>query len=115
MHELSICTALIEEAQKEVRRSGRTGRIRRIDLTVGRLSGVSCDSLRFAFDLLAPGTDMEDARVVITEPKATCYCRTCHARVEIDDYVMQCPECLGGNIAIEGGRDLLLDSIEIED
>ena len=115
MHDLSIVEALIEQAQKEVRRSGRAGRIRRLDLTIGRLSGVSCDSVRFAFDLLAPGTDMEDVRVVIAEPKATCYCRTCNTRVEIDAYVMQCPECAGGNIAIEGGRDLMLESIEIED
>jgi hydrogenase nickel incorporation protein HypA/HybF len=115
MHELSIVEALIEQAQREVKRAGQDGRIRRLDLVIGRLSGVHCESIRFAFDLLAPGTPLEGARLQITQPKATCCCRTCRARVEIDEVVVQCPECASGEVTIEGGRDLLLQSIELGD
>jgi hydrogenase nickel incorporation protein HypA/HybF len=87
----------------------------RLELGIGRLSGVHSDSVRFAFGLLAPGTRVENAEIEIQEPKAVCNCRACNARVEIDDLVVQCPRCASGDITIEGGRELMLQSIEIED
>ncbi len=115
MHEVYICEALIEQVQREVDRCGESGRIRRLDLSVGRLSGVSCDSLRFAFELLSPDTLVADAELHISEPQATCRCRTCNAQVEIDELTVRCPACGSMQITLEGGRDLLLQSIEIED
>ena len=55
MHELSIAEALIEQVSEELKRAGQTGAVKRVELAVGRLSGVHCDCLRFAFGLLAPG------------------------------------------------------------
>ena len=115
MHELSIVDALIDQTRTEIENTGQTGRVLRLDLTIGRLSGVYCDSIRFAFDLLSKGTPLEGAELHITEPKASCLCHACDARVEIDEFVEQCPECGGGDVSINGGRQLLLQSIEIED
>ncbi len=115
MHELSIVEALIEQVQREVQRSGHHGRIMSLDLSIGRLSGVNAKSLRFAFELLAPGTLVEGADVRIAEPRAVCKCRACKTRVEIEDLVIECPRCGSGEISIEGGRDLMLQSIEVEE
>lgn len=115
MHELSIVEALIEQVHREVERAGHRGRILQLDLIVGRLSGVSCDSIRFAFELLSPGTPLEGAQVQIAEPRATCHCHGCGVRVEIDELTITCPRCGGMEVSIEGGRELLLQSIEIED
>ncbi len=115
MHEMSIIEALIEQTRQEVERAGERGRVRRLDLTIGRLSGVSCDSIRFAFELLTPGTPLQEAELHIREPRATCRCHGCGARVEIDDLTLECPRCGGVEVSIEGGRELMLDSIEIED
>ena len=87
MHELSIVDALIEQVGREVHRSGHRGKVLGIEVNIGRLSGVNCDSVRFAFDLLAPGTMVEGSKIVINEIKATCHCHTCNARMEIDDLV----------------------------
>jgi hydrogenase nickel incorporation protein HypA/HybF len=115
MHELSIVEALIEQVRRELQRAEQRGRVRRLELSIGRLSGVNCESVRFAFGLLAPGTLVENADVTIRRPRARCRCRACNARTEIDDLVIQCPQCGSTEIAIEGGRELLLQSIEIED
>ena len=115
MHELSIVDALIEQVGREVHRSGQSGKVRGIELSIGRLSGVNCDSVRFAFELLAPGTLVEGAEIVIHEVKAACRCQTCNARVEIDDLVFKCPKCASDAVIIEGGRDLMLQSINVED
>jgi hydrogenase nickel incorporation protein HypA/HybF len=115
MHELSIVEALIEQVRRELQQAGQPGRVRRLELSIGRLSGVNCDSVRFAFGLLSPGTLVENAEVTIDEPKAACHCRVCNAKTEIDDLVVQCPRCGSTEVSIEGGRELLLQSIEIED
>jgi hydrogenase nickel incorporation protein HypA/HybF len=115
MHELSIVEALIEQVGEELDRVGQSGRVVRLELSIGRLSGVASESVRFAFGLLAPGTRVEEAEIVIHQPKAVCCCRACHAEAEIDDLVVQCPQCGSSDIVIEGGRELVLQSIDVED
>ena len=99
----------------QVDRSGHDGRVVQLDIAVGRLSGVNVDSIRFAFDLITPGTRLEGAMLQVDEPKAVCCCRECEARTEIDELVADCPACGSGQITFEGGQDLFLESIELED
>jgi len=115
MHELSIVDALIEQVGREVHRAGQSGKVLGIELSIGRLSGVNCDSLRFAFELLAAGTMVEGAKIDIHEVKPYCCCQDCKARVEIDNLIFQCPKCASDAVIIEGGRDLLLQSIDVAD
>ena len=115
MHELSIVDSMIQQVDGEVQASGHAGRVLAIDLVVGRLSGANADSIRFAFELLAPGTIVEAAELSIAEPRAVCHCQDCGARVEIDDLTAQCGQCGSANVTLEGGQDLLLASIELED
>ena len=61
MHEVSIVEALIEQVGEEVERAGASGRVTRLALSIGQLSGVHSDSIRFAFELLSPGTILEGA------------------------------------------------------
>ena len=115
MHELAIVETLIEQVETEVARSEHSGRVLRLELVVGRLSGACADSIRFAFELLAPGTRLEGSTLDIREPKASCRCRSCQHTAEIDELVAACPSCGSRDIVIEGGRDLLLESIDLED
>ena len=115
MHELSIVDALIEQVEKEVERSGHRGPVTGVEVAIGRLSGVNTDSFRFAFEMLAPGTLLEAAQIRIAEPHATCRCQGCGVATEVEELMVQCPECGSGDVFLEGGRDLWLQSIELED
>lgn len=115
MHELSIVEALIEQVGREVHRAGQNGKILGIELSIGRLSGVNCDSIKFAFELLAAGSIVEGSEITIHEVKPSCRCHTCNSVEEIDEMVFQCPKCKSDAITIEGGRDLLLQSIDVAD
>jgi len=115
MHELSIVEALFDQAEREIRRLGHEGRVLRMDLTIGRLSGVNSDSIRFAFELLKPETIFDRAELAIEEPPAACRCRACGAESEVSDITAECPRCGSHDIIIEGGREMLLQSIELED
>ena len=68
--------------------------------------------LRFAFELLSPGTPAEGAELLIREPPAISRCRQCAASTEIAEMVIDCPQCGSPEIVIEEGRELLLESIE---
>jgi hydrogenase nickel incorporation protein HypA/HybF len=115
VHEVSIVQALIEHVEQEVRQAGHTGRVVRLDLAIGRLSGASPDAIRFAYELLAPGTLVAAAELRIEEPLAVACCRGCGGRTPIEELVDRCPACGSPEITIEEGRDLLLRSIELED
>ena len=115
MHEMSIVQALLEQVQTEVEKSGQSGRVVSLHLVIGRLSGVHVDSIRFGFELLSPGSIAQGAALCIEQPKARCHCAACGAQPEIDEIVVSCPVCGEADIAIRGGQELLLQSIELED
>ena len=115
MHELSIVQALIQQVDGEVRQRGVEGRVTRLDLVIGRLSGVSVDAVRFGFEVLAPGTLLEAAVLHVDQPRAECLCRACGSRTPIDELTLDCPHCGSHETTIEGGRQMLLQSIELED
>jgi hydrogenase nickel incorporation protein HypA/HybF len=111
---MSIVQALMEQVEAEIENSGQRGRVKGLDLAIGRLSGVHVDAIRFAFELLSPGTIVDGAELRIAEPHAFVTCRDCKARQQMDELLMSCPDCGSDDIAIEGGRELLLQSIELE-
>ena len=85
------------------------------ELVIGRFSGVSVESIRFAFEVLSPETRMEGAKLDVEEPKAVCACQTCGRRSQIEDLAPECPACGDDKITIEGGQEMILKSIELEE
>jgi len=114
MHEAAIAADLIAAASAAVAREGARGRIVRLEVTAGRLSGVSVEALRFAFEQLAAGTPAAGAELVVTEPKAACRCASCGAQSETEDLFAPCPVCGSSDVTITGGRELLLQSVDID-
>ena len=115
MHEMSIVQALLDQIQIEVEKSGHMGRVMGLHLVIGRLSGVHVDSIRFAFELLSPETIAQDAELTIDQPKALLCCQACEKQQEIEELHANCPSCGAANVTIQGGQDLLLQTIELED
>jgi hydrogenase nickel incorporation protein HypA/HybF len=112
---MSIVQALIEQVTAEVEQSPHDGRVIGLDLIIGRMSGVHVDSIRFGFEMLSPGTLVEGAELRIQEPKAILRCHACQTNQDIEQIVLECPTCGSRDIAIEGGQQLILQSIELAD
>ncbi len=115
MHETAIVAALIDQVEEQVRQSGLQGPVLRVEISIGRLSGVCPHSVRFAFEFLAAGTVVEGATLAIDEPRACCRCLACGAETVIDEIAVQCPRCGSDEVRIEGGRALMLQTIELAD
>ena len=115
MHELSIVKQLMTVAEAELDRLEEGATVTSLRVAVGRLSGASAESMKFAFEVLSPESRLNGCRLEIIEPKAVCACAECGYREEVDDYVSACPRCNSTSITVTGGNDLRLESMEVED
>lgn len=114
MHELSIATAVIDEVAKHVAAAGG-GRVLAITLRIGRLSCVQEGALRLSFELASADTELSGARLEIIDVPVRIWCPACGAEQELPGVQsLACPECgrLSGDI--RAGRELDLESIEME-
>lgn len=114
MHELSIATAVIDEVAKHVAAAGG-GRVLAITLRIGRLSCVQEGALRLSFELASADTELSGARLEIIDVPVRIWCPACGAEQELPGVQsLACPECgrLSGDI--RAGRELDLESIELE-
>ena len=109
MHELAITQSVVEAV---VERVGER-RVTRVRLSIGRLSGVVVDSVRFCFDLVAEGTSLEGAELEVDEPTGHCRCVDCAAEFDVDDPIVLCPRCGSADVDVQSGRDLRIVSVEV--
>ena len=114
MHELSIAMKVIDEVTKLAAGAGG-GRVLAVTLRIGRLAAVQEETLRSSFELASVGTALEGARLDILDVPVRIWCPACAAERELPGVQrMACPECgqLSGDI--RAGRELDLESIELE-
>lgn len=120
MHELTITQSVLDVTLKHARQAGAE-RILRIHLTIGDLSGIVDDSVQFYFDFVSKDTLAEGAELVFRRVPARFRCRACGEQYELEEgarrqayYGWSCPACGELQPEILGGREFLVDSIEVE-
>ena len=111
MHELSLSRAILDTAARHA--GGREVRV--VSLRVGRLRQVVPDTLEFYFELLARGTVCEGARLEQEIVPVRLRCGPCGREWEIDAPAFRCPACGGGEVAVAGGDEFTVESIEVEE
>jgi len=109
MHELSITQSIVEDIAD---RLGDT-RVTKVTLEIGRLSGIVVDSIRFCFDLVAEGTTLEGARLVVHEPAGRVSCPFCQIQFDTSDPIVLCPDCGTSEVSVLAGRELRIKSVEV--
>lgn len=115
MHEVALVESLLESVHEQLREAGIVGRVRRLDVIIGPLSGVVPEAFRFAFEVLSPESLGPGCELVIHTRPARCQCQSCGAVSEIAELTYVCPVCGSHDIRLEGGRELMLQSIEVDE
>ena len=110
MHELSIAQAIVGIAERHA--AGR--RVTSVELRVGHLRQVVPSALEFAFALVAEGTVVEGAELVMEEVPVRALCRGCGEETQLDGFPLQCAVCAGLDLELLQGEELLVDSLELE-
>ena len=114
MHELGLTQSILEIALDNAAKNG-AGRILKVRVVAGDLTGVIDESLCFYFDYLARGTAADGAELVVEHPPAVIKCAACGEESRIAaEQVCSCPQCEALTVELLSGREFYVDSIEIE-
>jgi hydrogenase nickel incorporation protein HypA/HybF len=111
MHELSIADAVVAIA---ARQAGER-RVVRVELKVGHLRQVVPQALEFAFGLVAEGTPVEGAELVMEIVPAAGRCRACGTESELPGFPLLCAACGSADLELTQGEELLVDALELEE
>ncbi len=114
MHELGIMTGVLDAATKAAHEAGAT-RLLKVTLSIGEMTEAIEDALMFAFEALTdddPFTKGSELEVHMIKPKSRCL--ECGAEFEHDRFHMFCPECDSFATELLAGRELQIDSIEVD-
>ncbi len=113
MHEQSIVENLLALVLENAQKANAT-KIRKINVAIGELSGAVDESMDFYFSFLRKDTIAAEAVIVYRHVPAQLRCRKCGKVFTAKDTDFRCPDCKDGEVDIVGGRELYLESLEVE-
>jgi hydrogenase nickel incorporation protein HypA/HybF len=115
MHELSIVESVVDAVTETAARYPGA-RVKSVKLRVGVLAAVVKESLEFCWELATVGTPLVGAALVVNTVPIVVHCAACGRDSEIEGVQsLRCPNC--GELAADllQGRELEIESIEIEE
>lgn len=114
MHELGIMTGVMDAVTKSAHDAG-ADKVLKVTLSVGEMTECIQDALEFAFEALTEDDPfVRDAELTINMTKPKSRCLECGAEFEHDRFHMFCPECDSFATELLAGRELQIDSIEVD-
>jgi hydrogenase nickel incorporation protein HypA/HybF len=111
MHELALAEAVVSIAERHA--EGR--RIARVELAVGRLRQVVVDSLAFSFELVAMGTLVEGAELVVDEVPIVITCDGCGAETQVETFPLACRRCGSFEVQVRTGEEFHVVALELDE
>ena len=112
MHEMSIANSILEAVRKEAATRGGV-RVSKVGVRVGELAAVDPEALRFCFEAMVQGSDLEPLALEIEVRPRQQRCPACDLTFAVKAYDVACPTC--GSTATEcvSGDELDLAYLEI--
>lgn len=113
MHELGLMQGVLESVNTAAEQAGALC-VTQISISIGEMTEAVDEALVFAFEALSPETLSENAQLSITMVKPRSRCLACGHEYEHDRYHIACPVCKSLSTEILAGKDLFIDTIEVE-
>ncbi len=113
MHEMAITRSMLDLVVQEARQGG-AGKITRVNLVLGQLSGAVGDCVELYFSLMSRDTPAQGAVLSIRPVPARARCRQCSTQFEVKDLGWACPRCGSVSVELVAGNELFVESIEVE-
>lgn len=112
MHEFSIAEDIVRTAVEACQDGPES--LRGLHVKVGQLSSVVIPSLEMCLSAVLEERGIEEAEISIAEIPAHARCE-CGEEYQPGSLFSECPNCGGFDREITGGREVILDSIEVDD
>jgi len=115
MHELSIVSSIVETVTESMA-AYPGARVQEVRLRVGALTSVVVDSLEFCWGIATEGTELEGSLLRVKTLPVAVWCVPCGREVELDGMQsFRCPVCGEATMDVRQGRELEIESVEIEE
>ncbi|HEY3742028.1 MAG TPA: hydrogenase maturation nickel metallochaperone HypA [Bryobacteraceae bacterium] len=116
MHELSIVESVVTSVAEWLEDQPSTARVKTVTLRIGALSGVVEDALQFGYEIATEGTPLAGSLLCVHRQPVVIFCQICAEPVELPGvHSFQCPRCGTPSGDIRKGRELEIESLEVED
>jgi len=114
VHELSIVHGIIGAATEAGEKAGAR-KVIALTLRLGVLSSVVEDALQFCYEVATEGTMLEKSKLVVRRLPVVIFCETCRDSRELPGiHSFRCPVCDKPSLDLRQGRELEIESMEIE-
>lgn len=114
MHERSLVQALLRQVT-DLAAGYVGGEVQQVRVRVGEFSGVAPELLSTAYDELVQSTALQNSTLKIERVPLTATCQDCTNEFQIKGFRFQCDQCGSLRLSIQGGDEMLLDSVVIEE
>ncbi len=108
MHEFSLCQGLISALRAQKPPDAKAGKLTRIEVTIGPLSGVEPELLRHAFPIVVEGTSFEQVELTLKQTLIQVQCLSCQRinTASIND--LRCRHCQSTQTTVIAGNECAL-------
>lgn len=113
MHEMGIMSGVLDSVNTAAQ-NAQAERVTKIILNIGEMTEIIQDSLEFAFQVMSEGTLSEGAELVIKTVTPHSICLDCGHEFDHDRFHRMCPECGSYSTSMTRGRELDIESIEVD-
>lgn len=114
MHELSIAESILDIINQNVP-TEELGNVRAVNLKVGAMAGVVCESLEFSFQALTAGTPLAKSSLSIDHIPFQIHCASCNKTLQSQFGMAVCPGCSGTETRVISGTELQVVSIDLNE
>ncbi|MDD3754323.1 MAG: hydrogenase maturation nickel metallochaperone HypA [Methanobacterium sp.] len=120
MHELSMAQAIVDTIMDAAEKNNAE-EILEVTIEIGMLTMLNPEQLKFLLDVLAEGTLLENAKIIIEDVPVEINCRKCQytglANTDGSDHylaIVLCPQCGGRDVETLTGKECSVKNIKIE-
>jgi hydrogenase nickel incorporation protein HypA/HybF len=114
MHEMAVADSILQIIEGKLANLDPNAQVTRINLKIGKLTCVEPEALRLCFQAVSQETRLEKTILCIDSIPVKARCKDCEKDFGLKELDFACPFCASFRIEIETGRELFIDSFEVE-
>jgi hydrogenase nickel incorporation protein HypA/HybF len=114
MHEMAVAENIVQIIEAELEKLNRQARVTKVNLKIGKLSCVEPAALRLSFQVISRETSLQESVLCIDSVPVKARCKDCGKDFGLNKLDFACPFCSSFRIEILTGRELQIESFEIE-
>ncbi|ACU94860.1 Zn finger protein HypA/HybF (possibly regulating hydrogenase expression) [Cryptobacterium curtum DSM 15641] len=114
MHELGMMTSVMDAVTRAAHDAG-ADKVLQVTLSVGEMTEAIEDCLVFAYEALTEDNELfKGSKLTINMVSPRSRCLECGHEFDHDRFHMTCPNCDSFATELIAGRDLAIESIEVD-